>query len=70
MNPPAKHRTMVLAQFLPWVEKGLLPALAAVAVLILFMIVDRLVDDPLVAGVIALIVPMVFLPLFRRQQLS
>jgi len=58
-------------QILPRVEEGLVrllfPFLAAAVVLMFFTIVYRLVDDPLVAGVIALIVPMIFLPLFRGQ---
>ena len=61
-------------QVLPRVEEGLvralLPLLAGAAVLVFFTIVYRLVDDPLVAGVIALIVPMIFLPLFRGHKVN
>jgi len=61
-------------QVLPRVEEGLVrvlfPLLAGAAVLVFFTIVYRLVDDPLVAGVIALIVPMIFLPLFRGHRVN
>jgi hypothetical protein len=61
----------LVGQLLFRMEEGLLrlllPALAAAAVLMFFTILYRLVDDLLVAGVVALIVPMIFLPLFRRR---
>lgn len=58
----------------PQVEEGLvrllLPGLAAAAVLLFFTIIYGLVDDLLVAGVIAGIAPMMVLPLFRKQGIN
>lgn len=66
---------MALARrILPQVEEGLvrllLPSLAVAAILMFFTTIYRLVDDPLVAGVMAVIVPMIFLPLFRKEGIN
>lgn len=78
MNRPGRKRTVgkaeVVAASPRWtalqVEEGLVgllfSALLLAAILMLFMMAYRLVDDPLVAGVIATLVPMIFLPLFRK----
>lgn len=56
------------------IEEGLLrllpPVLVVAAILLFFTLIYGLVDDLMVAGVVAVIVPMMFLSLFRREGVS
>lgn len=79
MNRPTTHAIQdidaaamprMVAQVEERLAKLLLPAAAVVAIMLFFSVIYGMVDDLLVAGVIAMVVPMMFLPLLRREGVS
>ncbi|WP_255326253.1 hypothetical protein [Sphingobium sp. EM0848] len=71
MNRGAFSRKEWMVRIVPqmedWLARLFLPAVVAAVLLLFFTAIYRMVDDLLVAAVIAMVVSMIFLPLFRRQ---